>query len=407
MQYRYWMGGALCASFSLMTAVARADDLPAFAPVSPAPRAASSAAAFDPAIGAVLSGTYAHLSQDPARYALPGFSLGDEASPGRRGLSLGESEVAMSANVDDKFFGNLIFALSPDNQASAEEAYVQTIGLPAAFTVRAGRFFSNIGYLNSQHAHVWDFVDAPLPYRAMLNNQYGDDGVQVRWLAPTDNVLLEFGAEALRGDRFPAGSAANTGGTGTRTAFVHLGGDVGASHSYRLGVSRLEAKANARSSGAVATPDLFTGNSKLTVADLVWKWAPGGNTTVRNFKWQSEYFHRDEAGTFTPATGTAANIDGAQSGWYTQGIYQFKPRWRAGLRYDALRAAPVSPALAGTALDAGGHRPQRVSAMVDFSNSEFSRIRLQFNRDRSQPHVDNQVFVQYLMSIGAHGAHQF
>jgi hypothetical protein len=45
--------------------------------------------------------------------------------------------------------------------------------------------------------------------------------------------------------------------------------------------------------------------------------------------------------------------------------------------------------------------------MVDFSNSEISRLRLQWNRDRSRPEADTQVFLQYLMSLGAHGAHRF
>jgi hypothetical protein len=58
-------------------------------------------------------------------------------------------------------------------------------------------------------------------------------------------------------------------------------------------------------------------------------------------------------------------------------------------------------------LDNQGHDPSRTSVMVDYSNSEFSRVRLQFNKDDSGPESDNQWYVQYLMSLGAHGAHQF
>src|SRR2546430_8949286 len=61
---------------------------------------------------------------------------------------------------------------------------VQTCALP--ISVKAGRFFSGIGYLNPQHAHTWDFVDNPLAYQAMLGTQFGDDGVQLTWLAPTE-----------------------------------------------------------------------------------------------------------------------------------------------------------------------------------------------------------------------------
>ena len=46
--------------------------------------------------------------------------------------------------------------------------------------------------------------------------------------------------------------------------------------------------------------------------------------------------------------------------------------------------------------------------MVDFSASEFSRVRLQFAREQSRPEVtDNQLWLQYVVSLGAHGAHKF
>jgi hypothetical protein len=46
--------------------------------------------------------------------------------------------------------------------------------------------------------------------------------------------------------------------------------------------------------------------------------------------------------------------------------------------------------------------------MLDYSSSEFSRVRLQLARDQSRPNViDNQLFLQYIMSLGTHGAHTF
>jgi len=52
--------------------------------------------------------------------------------------------------------------------------------------------------------------------------------------------------------------------------------------------------------------------------------------------------------------------------------------------------------------------PRRYSAMVDWNPSEFSRLRLQFNQDKSQLGLtDNQIFLQYIYSLGTHGAHKF
>ena len=46
--------------------------------------------------------------------------------------------------------------------------------------------------------------------------------------------------------------------------------------------------------------------------------------------------------------------------------------------------------------------------MLDYSPSEFSRLRLQLARDRAREGAsDNQLFLQYQMSLGAHGAHAF
>ena len=46
--------------------------------------------------------------------------------------------------------------------------------------------------------------------------------------------------------------------------------------------------------------------------------------------------------------------------------------------------------------------------MADWTNSEFGRIRLQYNHeDLNDVATDKQVILQYVMSLGAHGAHPF
>ena len=362
---------------------------------------------FNPAISLILDGRFTRFKEDPATYVLPGFALAEETGPGDKGFRLGESELVISANVDDKFYGSLTAAVTPENEVEVEEAFFETLSLGYGATIKAGRFFSHIGYLNNVHAHAWDFVDQALVYRALFGNQFGDDGLQLRWVAPTD-LFLEIGVEAFRGDSFPAGGAAKS-GKGVKAAFVHIGGDVGPSHAWRAGVSHLSAEAVDRATGDETTPDLVTGKSKLNGIDFIWKWAPDGNSKERNAKFQAEYWTRDEDGTFDPASaGTPLAFAGKQSGWYAQAIYQFIPRWRAGLRFDKLRADSVDATLAGTVLDNQGHEPKRVSLMVDHANSEFSRFRLQVNRDDSRPNVtDTQWYLQYVMSLGAHGAHAF
>ena len=362
----------------------------------------SSRASFNPAISLILMGRYANFDNDPENYAIPGVTLAEETDPGPEGFSLAETELILSGNIDDLFFGRFTTALTPENEIEIEEAFVQTLGLPAGFGVQFGRFYSEIGYLNKIHAHYWDFIDQPLVYRAYLGNQYNDDGIQLRWLAPAD-LFLEFGGEAFSGESFPASRPANE-TVGSYSLFTKLGGDVGISHSWQAGLSYLATQAEDRETeeGAVT----FNGDDNLIIADLVWKWAPAGNASRTSVVFQAEYFTSQEQGDYDFGSGTNP-VDRNKDGWYAQLVYKFLPRWRTGLRYDRLSIEDPGSAFSGTSLDTQGHTPKRVSAMLDYSHSEYSRLRLQYNRDESYAVADNQWYLQYIMSLGAHGAHRF
>ena len=395
----------------LQQAEAQAQVQPAAA-APPPPATAQNGNAFNPKISLILDGSYAHYSSS-APQTVPGFLLSDGAGLRQEGISLGESELAIEANIDDQFHGWTTISLAPEGGVHVEEAYINTLALPAGFAAKFGRFFSDIGYQNHQHAHAWEFVDAPLVYRAMLGGQLGDDGIQIRWLAPTD-LFLEFGTELLRGAAFPAGGK-HRDGIKAWTTYAHLGGDVGTGGSWRVGLSHLRANADQRPDGGTVTTD-FSGKSQLTIVDTVYKWAPDGNPAVTNFVAQAEFFYRNEDGSVVYNPNGAANAslyNGHQRGFYVQGVYQFMPRWRVGLRYDRLSTSnTLNNAVPATALETladNGSDPQRYSLMTDFSNSEFSRFRLQYSRDQSRPGqaLDNQIFLQYIFSLGSHPAHQF
>src|SRR2546421_3893815 len=317
--------------------------------------------AFNPAISLILQGTAARSSLDPNTYRITGFAPPTgEIGPARRGLSLGESELVVTSNIDPYFRGQLVASLTPEDTVEVEEAFFQTLALGKGFTIKGGSFLSSIGYQNQIHQHAWDFQDAPLAYKAFLGGRLNDDGVQLRWIAPTD-LFLELGTELGRGRTFP-GTDPNKNGTGLWTAFAHVGGDVGASTAWRTGLSYVRTSPQDR-----AVPDMdalgtqsFTGRSNLWIADFILKWAPGGNPTVTNFKLQGEYFRRKESGALSfDDTAQAAPVFGAatgdyasrQSGWYLQGVYQFMPQWRAGYRRDQLNHGTVSNGIGLTSAD--------------------------------------------------------
>jgi len=372
--------------------------------------------AFNPAMSLILSGLYTRSSQDPARYAITGFPRpeGAEIGPGTRGFSLAESELGIAASIDPWWRGAANFALHPDDTVSVEEAYVQTTALGNGLSLKAGRFFSGIGYLNPQHAHTWDFVDNPLAYQAMLGTQYGDDGVQLTWLAPTDQ-FIELGLELGRGRSFPGGDDSRN-GAGMTALTAHTGGDVGDSHSWRAGLSMLNAKADGqRLLGLAAAGDTvasaFSGSTRVLIADAVWKWAPDGNATRTSFKLQGEFLRSTRSGdlAFDPdGSASSAAYRAVQCGWYLQGIYQFMPAWRVGLRTERLDAGSPDYGSNAGLYAVVGYRPRKDSLMLDYSASEFSRVRLQFALDRARAGAsDRQLQLQYQMSLGAHGAHSY
>jgi hypothetical protein len=374
-----------------------ADDMPADVPTGVIP----GGNAMNPGVSVVLNGSYFIDSRDPGSQRVAGFPLGDEAGLPDRGFSLGESEIALAANIDPYFYGFLALAFDGQGEAGVEEAYIRTTALPGGLTAKAGRFFSGVGYLNERHAHSWTFPDMPLPYRAFLGGQYGDDGVQLRWIAPTP-LYVEFGAEAYRGDAFPAGGAANH-GAGTWAAYVHAGSDINDSWSWLAGASYLHARADGRETeDPVNGFDVFSGDSDVAILSGVAKWAPGGNPIQRNATITAEYFWGAESGAFN---GLPVDVD--RSGWYVQGVYQFMPRWSVGLRYASLHGDDPGPLLIGSTLDPLGVNPWAASALVEYDTSEFTRLRVQYTRDESDLIAADQILFQFTATYGPHDAHRY
>ena len=364
-----------------------------------------------------LNGAYQASSRDPADYRMPGFQWAADAGPGpqRRGLGWPESELGLQASFAPGWRGVALVSLdAEEGTAHAEEAYVQATGLGAGLTATGGRFLSGIGYLNAQHAHTWDFADNPLAYQVFLGTQLAQDGVQLRWLAPTQQYLA-LGVEVGRGRAFPASV------TGARRPDVsaltaHTGGDIGESQSWRAGVSWLQARATGQSlaltdaRGAEAEGE-FDGRTRLWVLDGVWKWAPAGNAARTSVKVQGEYLRSTRSGTlrFAPAGADVTDrLRLAQSGAYLQAVWQFMPRWRAGLRGDWLDAGRADYGANAADLAGATSMPRRHNVMLDFSPTEPSRLRLQLAQDRGRPGAaDRQLVLQYTLSLGAHPAHAF
>lgn len=365
---------------------------------------------FNPSIGVILNGRYGSFSESNSNIA--GFASGEEGERGKEGFAIDESELNFSSNVDDKFYASVTAAIvreDGEDKIEMEEAFVQTLPgmrLPKGINVKAGRAFWTLGYLNDHHSHTDDFADRPLPYRTFLNNVFNDDGVEASYVLPTD-FYSEIGGGAFRGDDYPFGGASSD-GFDAWSAFARIGGDIGESHSWRIGAYALTGDAGGRASNGDLVS--YSGETDLYAADLRYIWAPTGNPREQEVTLQGEYFWRHQDGAYEDmgiGTGAVA-VDDRTGGWYAQSVYKFLPHWRIGYRYSRLEAPDIPAGLEGGVLHSGGHNPDAHAVMLDWTNSEFSRIRVQYNHEElAQSQNDEQILLQYIMSIGAHGAHKF
>lgn len=413
--------------------------------------ASASPTSFNPRISAILDGAFYSDSINGEAFEIVesaagfggGHHHGDDHGHAHghgfeRGFSLRELEIGLQAAVDPYLDATAIFTISQDGSVELEEAYATTRALPGGLQLKFGKFLSDIGYLNRQHPHEWHFTDRPLVSQLMFGDHgLQDVGVQLSWLSPTTHYL-HLGLEFLQGDG--EGIANYRGGeelagfadeieltvrSGPRvfTGFARWSPDLGADHTMRLGMS----------GGLVSQyHDVEEHGSRFVDADgdawfagLDWvhKYDGGGFHGHRNWQLQAEYYYRVKAFDLrvtprTDATHPAQALAGAyrnrQDGIYLQGIYGIAPRWQIGVRYDGV----------GLTNRVGEHSPgasHRYTGMLSFAPTEFSRLRLQYaygdilTADVSNIVVINetaredfhQVFLQFIISLGAHSAHAF
>jgi len=371
------------------------------------------------AVGSLMaSSAYANtLSNPQIGVVLDGYYQDGERNNSERseGFGLGHTELNMSANIDDKFFGSLTTVIEShgdETELLLEEAFIETLALPYGLNVRAGRFLSDFGYLNNQHMHTDSFSERPVAYRTFLGSHYYDDGVRASIVLPTD-MYVKFGVEALSGGKMSSVEDAST--VGVYMANLKLGNDFSDSSSWQFGLSYLR-----NENGKVSEFEddhshdsdhdhdhshaaAITG-SNLYGADLVWKWAPDGNYKYSNLTLAAEYMLLDGVvgSEYKDNTNSPDNL----SAYYVSGVYRFNPSWSAGVRYGEAESYSGSPAHFHAINDT------EMDLMIAWNASHFGTIRAQYSRVENQEshkssETDNVFTLQYTMTFGAHAAHAF
>ncbi|MCE2570071.1 hypothetical protein [Motilimonas eburnea] len=378
--------------------------------------------------GNVAADTLSQIKGPDISVVLDGFYQDGERAFSHRGegFGLGHTEVGLSASVDDKFRGVLTSVFESHHgstEIELEEAFIETLALPYGTKVKAGRFLSNFGYLNSKHTHEDAFTERPGVYRALLGGHYYDDGIQASILLPTD-FYLALSFEALSGKKMDAGFD-DPATVGVYSGKLSLGADVGESHSWMLGLSVLrngnghmqfggdhdhgadDDDDHDHDHGGHSHGPAYTGRM-LYGADFTWKWAPQGNYKYQHIRFTSEYLYLDDVmdAPFSALEGAKDSV----SGYYGEVVYQFTPSWSVSTRFsrfDHIEGHDVH----GHGDHAHGHFENEKLQELDFAlawhSSHFGVIRGQVSQQDYHGEKNNIVSLQYIMTFGAHAAHAF
>ena len=146
---------------------------------------------------------------------------------------------------------------------------------------------------------------------------------------------------------------------------------------------------------------LFSGDRDLFGVDMRFAWAPTGNAGRSELILQGEYLWQVDDGLFSLVDDAMEEhelaVDGRSAGWYVQAVYKFAPEWRIGTRYSRLFPAGAAEA---------GHDPSAVAIMGDWTSDDFGQLRLQYNREQlAAGEEDNQIVLQYTVTLGGHEGH--
>lgn len=271
----------------------------------------------------------------------PGVLIDGSAPRDRRhGLRLEHATLDLAARVEPRLGAHAAIGLHDRDSPHLEAARLQ--GRMAwgegELVAGLGRDTVRLGPAIDGAGHFDRFSLAPLAARAVLNEQWIDDGASLAWRQPEADGLRTLEAGLWRGRVFPGGPA----GPVVPSLRLHAGwGHVDA----HLGAARFEPEARGaavQSAGTVGhlhgTPDCreglqqkvcFEGRVDLLAASL--QWTPDDSAWTLSLAGLA----RRERGSLYSPSGDAA-IRSTVSGWWADLAWQATPRWTLATRAERL-----------------------------------------------------------------------
>ncbi|MEJ5376661.1 MAG: hypothetical protein WHX93_08785 [bacterium] len=358
---------------------------------------------------------------------------GGAHDPKRRGFTFQQLELSMLGAVDPYFTAESHLVVTEEG-LELEEAFATTTTLPWGLQAKAGYYLTEFGLINPTHPHSWAWIDQPvINTRLFGGDGMRNTGIRLGWLTPLPwSSEVRLGVQDPRGSTMPSflgeglghhhhgGGEEHEEGIGGRPILdrdvralkdlVYSGRwinafDVSHTVSARLGLSGLYGPNNSGTDG----------RTWIYGADLTLKWRPRDAARGWPFlTWQSEVmyraFHADgfaHDGERIPASTLR------DWGFYTQLLWGIRRPWAAGLRYEF--ASGIGRSMEEEEFIARSQDPfrddrHRLSPLLLWQPTEFSRLRFQYNYDRAS-HLKGReahsVWFGFEFLLGAHPVHQY
>lgn len=298
-------------------------------------------------------------------------------------LEMHESEIGMQAIIDPYARGDFFISFGEEG-VNLEEGYITFTALPAGFVAKVGKMRSAFGKVNLMHNHVLPWVDRPLVSTNLVGGEDGidDAGFSLERILPAPKgIFLEATGQVFRGDSADVFQHTQRSDVST-VEHLRAYRDINESTNLDLGFSY--ARGHNNGTGNLAG-DFIT---QLYGIDATVRWKPLRRSIYHSFVGRTEFIwsHRQQFPSEQKAFG-----------FYTSGDYQFARRWFAGGRYDWSDRSHFA-----NLTDHGA------AATLTYWPSEFSQIRGEYRFTHYAENRDsNELLMQLIFSLGAHGAHPF
>jgi hypothetical protein len=298
-------------------------------------------------------------------------------------LQMHESEIGLQAIIDPYARGDFFISFG-ETGVNVEEGYITFTALPAGFVAKVGKMRSVFGKVNTMHNHVLPWVDRPLVSTNLVGGEDGidDAGFSLERILPAPKgIFLDATGQVFRGDSADVFQQQQRSDVST-VEHLRAYKDLTESTNLDLGLSY----ARGHNNGTTAAPGDFI--TQLYGVDATVRWKPLRRSIYHSFVGRSEliWSQRQEL-----------PREQRSFGFYTSGDYQFGRRWFAGGRFDWSDRSRFD-----NLTDKGA------AATLTYWPSEFSQLRGEYRFTHYAENRDsNELLMQLIFSLGAHGAHPF